>query len=142
MNGYIGTKAQAVRLDTYTKQQVDGMLNFFYKRDNVVGTVSESAGVPTGAVIERGSNANGEYTKWADGTMICTGAVPASATGTVTYAATFITRPYNPGGGNSNANTVVDSWGTYNTSSGTGFTYRWATRTDALGHYLAIGRWY
>ena len=26
MNGYIGTKAQAVRLDTYTKGQMDGLL--------------------------------------------------------------------------------------------------------------------
>lgn len=38
---------------------------------NLVGTVSQSSSVPTGAAIERGSNANGEYTKFADGTMIC-----------------------------------------------------------------------
>lgn len=44
----------------------------FYHTGNLLGTVSESAGVPTGAVIERGSNANGEYVKFADGTMICT----------------------------------------------------------------------
>lgn len=42
-----------------------------YSRANLLGTVSQSAGVPTGAVIERGSNANGEYVKFADGTMIC-----------------------------------------------------------------------
>lgn len=36
-----------------------------------VGTVSESGGVPTGAIIESGSNANGKYIKYADGTMIC-----------------------------------------------------------------------
>ncbi|MFH5101210.1 integrase, partial [Citrobacter freundii complex sp. 2024EL-00219] len=34
---------------------------------DVVGTVSQSGGVPTGAIIERGSNSNGEYTKFADG---------------------------------------------------------------------------
>ncbi|APO81801.1 hypothetical protein [Pseudomonas putida] len=39
----------------------------------IVGTVSQSGGVPSGAIIERGSNANGEYTRWADGTQICTG---------------------------------------------------------------------
>ncbi|WP_275223148.1 hypothetical protein, partial [Citrobacter freundii] len=38
---------------------------------DVVGTVSQSGGVPTGAIIERGSNSNGEYTKFADGTLIC-----------------------------------------------------------------------
>lgn len=37
----------------------------------IVGTVSQTAGVPTGAIIERGSNANGEYVKYADGTMKC-----------------------------------------------------------------------
>ena len=43
-----------------------------YGRTNILGTVSESGGVPTGAIIERGSNANGEFVKFADGTMICT----------------------------------------------------------------------
>lgn len=38
----------------------------------IVGTVSQSGGVPTGAIIERGSNANGEFVKYADGTLICT----------------------------------------------------------------------
>ncbi|WP_176038778.1 hypothetical protein [Brucella tritici] len=38
----------------------------------IVGTVSQAGGVPTGAIIERGSNANGEYVKYADGTLICT----------------------------------------------------------------------
>lgn len=35
-----------------------------------VGSVTQSAGVPTGAVVETGSGANGRWTKWADGTMI------------------------------------------------------------------------
>ncbi|SDT46186.1 hypothetical protein SAMN05216496_4715 [Pseudomonas sp. Z003-0.4C(8344-21)] len=38
----------------------------------LVGTVGQDKGVPTGAVIERGANANGEYVKFADGTLICT----------------------------------------------------------------------
>ena len=42
-----------------------------YDPSNILGTVSESAGVPTGAIIERGSNANGEFVKYADGTLIC-----------------------------------------------------------------------
>lgn len=45
----------------------------FFNQGNVVGTVSQSGGVPTGAVVERGSNANGEYIRFADGTQICTG---------------------------------------------------------------------
>jgi len=39
----------------------------------IVGTASQSGGIPTGAIFERGSNANGEWTKFADGTMICRG---------------------------------------------------------------------
>lgn len=36
-----------------------------------MGTVAQSAGMPTGAIIERGSNANGDYVKFADGSMFC-----------------------------------------------------------------------
>lgn len=38
---------------------------------NILGTVSQTGGVPTGAIVEAGSSANGQYTKFADGTMIC-----------------------------------------------------------------------
>lgn len=46
---------------------------------DIVGTVSQSSGVPTGAIIERGNNANGAYTKFADGTLIASVEVPAEA---------------------------------------------------------------
>ena len=42
-----------------------------FNASNILGTVSQSGGVPTGAIIERGSNANGEYVRFADGTQIC-----------------------------------------------------------------------
>ena len=41
-----------------------------FKQSNILGTVSQSGGVPTGAIIERGSNANGEFVRYADGTQI------------------------------------------------------------------------
>lgn len=41
-----------------------------YTTGNILGTVSQSGGVPTGAIIERGSNVNGSYTKYADGTLL------------------------------------------------------------------------
>jgi hypothetical protein len=62
----------------------------FYTTENLLGTVAESSGTPTGAVIEYGTNANGEYTRWADGTQICTNAnsaittAPAAFVGTIT----------------------------------------------------------
>jgi len=38
----------------------------------ILGPVSMSEGAPTGAVIERGSNADGAFVRFADGTQICT----------------------------------------------------------------------
>lgn len=38
----------------------------------VLGLVAQSGGIPTGGLIERGANANGEYVRFADGTQICT----------------------------------------------------------------------
>lgn len=42
-----------------------------YNTGNAVGTVAQAGGAPTGAIIERGSNGNGEYTRYADGTQDC-----------------------------------------------------------------------
>jgi hypothetical protein len=38
----------------------------------LLGTVAETGGFPTGAVIERGSNVDGDYVRLADGTQVCT----------------------------------------------------------------------
>ena len=66
----------------------------------LLGTVSQSGGVPTGAIIERGTNANGDYTKFADGTLVCsirTLAVPYAAANYLaanwTFPATFSALP-------------------------------------------------
>lgn len=58
---------------------------------NLLGTVSQTGGLPTGAVIERGSNANGEYVKFADGTLICTqtATLAFSTADLLTYTWTF-----------------------------------------------------
>ena len=42
-----------------------------YGKENVIGPVSQAAGVPTGKMIETGTNANGRYIRFADGTQIC-----------------------------------------------------------------------
>lgn len=49
-----------------------------YGRSNIVGTVSQSGGVPTGAIFQRGSNPNGEFVRFADGTMISWGVLEKS----------------------------------------------------------------
>lgn len=67
-------------------QQLDPDL---YRKGNIVGTVSQSGGVPTGAIIQRGSNANGEFIRFADGTMISFRASISANTGTVGVANIF-----------------------------------------------------
>ena len=58
---------------------------------DILGTVSQAGGVPTGAVIEKGSNSNGEYVRFADGTQICRMVVSAAdaANKNVTTAGTL-----------------------------------------------------
>ncbi|MEP4998127.1 MAG: hypothetical protein ABJT07_08260, partial [Pseudophaeobacter sp.] len=70
-----------------------------YTQGSILGSVSQSDEVPTGALIERGSNANGEYVRLADGTQICTNqAFQTSDTADTpwTYPASFL-YPASPG---------------------------------------------
>lgn len=53
---------------TLTLPDTSGIM---FNQGNILGTVTQTALVPTGAVIESGSNANGEFVKFADGTMMC-----------------------------------------------------------------------
>lgn len=67
-----------------------GTTGELYGRDSVLGAVSQSGGVPTGALMEYGSNANGEYWRYAGGMQVCTNqnnaitTNPAAFVGTVT----------------------------------------------------------
>ena len=45
--------------------------DYAYCPGNLLNAVSQTGGVPDGGVIERGSNADGEYVRFADGTQIC-----------------------------------------------------------------------
>jgi len=70
----------------------------------VLGNVSQSSGTPTGAVFESGSNINGSYIKFADGTMICyinqiesrtgSGTVTTNVTFPQTFAGSPLVQPY------------------------------------------------
>lgn len=60
-----------------------------YQKSNILGTVSQAGGVPTGAIMERGSNANGNYVKYADGTLICFVNIPPTNAATMTATGTF-----------------------------------------------------
>ncbi len=59
---------------------------------NLLGTVTQSGGLPTGAVIERGSTAQGEFVRFADGTQMCWHVLTSAVGGPViwTYPAGFV----------------------------------------------------
>jgi len=70
----IAEEPSSLRGTVYTRGRSLGVWSTFrrhFDTGNLLGAVSQSAGVPTGAVIERGSNANGSYVRFADGTQIC-----------------------------------------------------------------------
>ncbi|MGV6804187.1 MAG: DUF2793 domain-containing protein [Ruegeria sp.] len=60
--------------------------DFGYGPGNLLGTVNQSNGVPTGAVIERGATAEGEFVRFADGTQICTTGLSSVACTTIAGA--------------------------------------------------------
>jgi hypothetical protein len=62
-----------------------------YDNRNILGTVSQSAGVPTGAIIQRGGNANGQFTRFADGTQDCWAIVETGTTPSAPYGSLFTT---------------------------------------------------
>lgn len=128
-----------------------------YAKGNILGAVSQTGGVPTGAVIERGSNAQGEFVKFADGTMICTysGSVNYSLTsqygnnyiavGAWNFPAQFVTTP-NPWGTAFLNGRVTYLASALASSSSWNFTVVDPNGTQASGTYLvkltAVGRWY
>lgn len=119
----------------------------------MVGTVSQSSGLPTGAIFERGSNANGEYTKFADGTMICYRVgISAAATAntmlvtSITFPSGFSATPLVVGtliGPTSNDNINVLRFSAAGGTPSSGYIQLKADLTQAyLLGYAAIGRWY
>lgn len=70
-----------------------------YSRTNILATVTQSGGVPTGGIISTGTGANGRWTMFADGTLICeftntvTIANATAAQYTWTFPATFSAPP-------------------------------------------------
>lgn len=124
---------------------------------DIVGTVSESGGMPTGDVIERGSNANGEYVRFADGSQICwIGRVDAQAIDTSFgggYISPFITwtfpMPFNasPACSLSGRRSSALSFPVASGSSLTALTYYHSALISYVSasisaQLIAIGRWY
>ena len=117
-------------------------------------------GFGTSPIIESGSNANGEYTKFTDGTMICSYTLPSAAYAVTTpsgsvyrtasiqparaYPASFITTPkcnswISGGGGGrwicAETNATSTTWPSYYILGSV------SSSTNSPIDFLAIGRW-
>jgi hypothetical protein len=125
-----------------------------YHRGNILGTVSQSGGVPTGSTIERGSNAFGTYVRFADGTQICTRSVSHDLNVTTSqswsFAATFADTPVASHGMVGPTAADVADWYTRNGVVWAGSTNAWQTRAPTGSgiaktvtlQLTAIGRWF
>ena len=60
-----------------------------YNQGSLLGTVAQTGGLPTGAVIQRGTGTNGEFVRFADGTLICTKVNLSAATASTALGSLF-----------------------------------------------------
>lgn len=109
---------------------------------NIVGTVSQASGVPTGALFQIISNANGIAIRVPGGLQICfRGAVPNSALWT--FPAEFAEAP---AVGHAALSGNLPRYSTITTPTTAGVTvYAWNSSGASSGHLtdlIAIGRWH
>ena len=126
-----------------------------FRRGNVLGVVTQAGTVPTGALIEQGSNANGRYVRFADGTQLCWHsllALPAATTAagsifvgneaTWTFPITFVATPEVSG----SVNAATPRWLNARGGSATTALVRvFSPVTDVAtpaADLMAVGRWF
>ncbi|HTO32073.1 MAG TPA: hypothetical protein VL202_12965 [Pararhizobium sp.] len=115
---------------------------------DILGTVSQSGGVPTGSLVEKGSNANGEYVRFSDGTQICwlrNVGITAGVAFTWTYPAAFSATTTTSLIGISSSSAASRVFGGLPGAS-TAVCNLWTSSTGAEVsggvNLMAIGRWY
>jgi hypothetical protein len=128
----------------------------FLFRDDIVATVSQSGGVPTGGIMDAGGNANGSYLRFANGLLIClrsasldldTNAAVGSIYGSSSeFVGTFPATFSNASISISYSTTTSGRWGMGRAFSATGYALRqWSPAQSATlsgGVMTAIGRWF
>ncbi|MGK0546345.1 hypothetical protein ACSEE7_12660 [Halomonas cupida] len=149
---------QSLGLRSKTGNQWSGLVNITHS-GNLVGDLSRSE---SPSAFEYGSNGNGEYLKFADGTLICyvevngTGTtieVPGSAgsmyhSGDIirTFPATFVEKPVVGVTAMRHSDDSIIVWGNARTTTGSTTKVRGIASqpSQSIGYYLhviAIGRW-
>lgn len=126
-----------------------------------LGPVAQSAGVPTGAAMERGSNANGSFLRLADGTQICRvrlagipvtqpiGPFLRSEPFAWTFPAPFVAGPASESGPHVTGSVLGANGLWVHSPDGASTTvaeglraHAWSAEAAAACHLTAIGRWY
>lgn len=128
-----------------------------YNQGSVVGTVSESSGIPTGAIVESGTNSNGYYVRWADGTQMCAfadtdlkstgtsaGTLFSGGTTVYTFPAAFAYPPMATASFERVGGTITHVASMRGTTTTTVTLTALSGSSGGTGYlsYIAIGRWY
>lgn len=148
----------ALGLGTAATRAALGTAGSLYSRDSILGAVGQTGGVPTGAIIEVVTNANGTAVKFADGTMIArfveasqrtitqaqgslylTATAP-SFTFPVAFAAAPDVVPFTTA--SANAPTWAGNSGPNTTTTGPIYGFSATNTATARLGYVAIGRWF
>ena len=147
-----GVSVQAGPTDTTAGRLMRA--DYGYGPGNVVGPVAQVGGVPSGAIIESGSNADGEYTRFASGLLICTltiittdvtvsvGALFKSTVQTWTYPSAFIAAPVVSGGNVSDVANVWVTAGQAGVADCSAVAFGHSSAAGASFSLTAIGRWF
>lgn len=110
-----------------------------FGKENILGTVSQIGGIPTGGIIESGVNANGEYAMFANGTAI---ALCTDKTGVTTNTA-YSTGLYwnNAAHGVTYPITIIGSIRVFGQSVGPTASYGWVNIWHSTSTAGTIGAW-
>ncbi len=146
-----GAAVQSSATDTGTGKLARA--DYAYGPGNLLGPVSESGGTPTGAVIERGSNADGTYVRFADGTQICwsdeitanitltAGAIFRCATANWTFPMPFSEPPALMPGRQNTSNTYWTAPGTATATAAQACAYSYQSTPGRVITLVAVGCW-
>ncbi|MEO9457541.1 MAG: DUF2793 domain-containing protein [Lentilitoribacter sp.] len=128
--------------------------DYGYGPGNVLGIVSEVAGVPSGSVIETGTGGEGVYTRFADGTLICTsapittdvntviGALLKSTTQLWTYPSSFVSAPVVSAGGVDDVSNIWVTAGQADELKCSAVAFGHTSAISTTFSLTAIGRWF
>lgn len=139
-----GTTIRVWRRVSYGTTPDWGVWTEDYNQASIIGTVSQTGGLPTGKLIEKGSSANGYYRRFACGFQECwiTKAASAGAAVTWTFPSVFLEAPVVTGNAGATVSSVV-ALDTAPTTTAVTYSARNASnarRADTC-YMRATGRW-